>query len=108
MRNRPLPPGAEKYCAGLLELYKDKAKPGIIKIAEDAVGHAYSSCYTAQQNRETLVKMVKLNLINRKKYPREWLNRKYEMNICKDELTAEKKKFCNAILSESGINKLLH
>lgn len=105
MRNRPLPKGAEKYCAGLLELYKGKAKPEIIKTAEQQIGQNYADCAAARQNRENLVKIVELNLINRKKYPREWLNRKYEMNICKDELTNEKKKFCHAILNESGINK---
>lgn len=92
-----LVPGAERLCSALLELDRFGDDP-LIKKAESAIGSGYSPA--GEANRQKLVRMVKLNLINRKKYPREVLNLRFSMQISKDELTREKKRFCRALLKE--------
>lgn len=88
-----LPQGTYKLCAGILLNNSDKAIQ-MIRQAEESVGLDYQS----EEARQTLVKVVELNLINRKQNDRERLNRLFGTRISHNELWREKQNFCKALL----------
>ncbi|MEG1874705.1 MAG: hypothetical protein RR185_03975, partial [Angelakisella sp.] len=94
MEEYKLKAGIVKACAGLLQSCDAPWVQAAAAQAEQVIGQDYATNDTAQQNRKQLVQMVKLNLINRKEYDRELLNRQFRLQIRKDTLTQEKRRFC--------------
>ena len=89
-----------KTASGLLGL--NDPSPNLrkaIKKAEDAVGKNWQD----DANRKILVRMIELNLINRKENDRETLNRRYGMMIDHSEFWREKGIFCRTLLEELDI-----
>lgn len=89
-----LPRGVVRACAGLVESCPNERVAQAIKRAEQVVGTEYADNPIAQRNRQHLIHMVKGNLVNRKRFDRESMNRKYGFKVSERTLREEKYRFC--------------
>lgn len=97
-----LPDGSMLTCSGILRMYedtKDKNMKRAIAAAEAAVG----SGWTDEENRKLLIRMIELNLVNRKENDRETLNRRYGLHVTHTEFWREKGIFCRVLITEMAI-----
>lgn len=83
-----------RVCGGLLCSDNEKIVSAVKK-AEESVGVNCSADY-----RSALIKMVELNLINRRENDRERLNRVFGLRVSHNELWKEKKKFVERMMQE--------
>ena len=101
-----LPDGSYITCSGILRMMKhreaDQNLRRAVKMAEEAVGKKWSD----EENRKIFVRMIELNLINRKENDRETLNRRYGMAVTNDEFWKEKAIFCRVLLEEVQMLKI--
>lgn len=97
-----IPSWVMQACAALVRGCEVEPYITYIKQAEEVIGHNYALSEQAQRNRQILIEMVKLNLVNRDDYSRERLNAAFGLKISKNTLTAEKKKFVRAIAEKCG------
>lgn len=101
--NYELPGGIVQAIAGLVKDCKTEEFLKALNEAENEIGKNFLNNPQAQANRKILIKMVKLNLINRKRFDRETLNRKYGMKISERNLREEKKRFCYILAQKLNI-----
>lgn len=97
-----LPDGTMLTCSGILRMYedtKDQNMKRAIAAAEEAVGSGWSD----EKNRKLLIRMIELNLVNRKENDRETLNRRYGLQVTHTEFWREKGIFCRVLISEMQI-----
>jgi len=94
MRKYTLPRGVVKACAGIVDgVYIEPYKSYVDK-ALDVVGTNYEKNEAAQKERMRLIEAIKYNLINRNKYPYEFLARRYSLPLSLSAFKREKKKYC--------------
>lgn len=98
-----LKPGIVRACGGLIEACNTEPYITAIANAGRVVGQSYGLSDEAQQRREELVKAIKLNLINRKEYPFDLLQRKFDLPISNKTFGIEKIKFCQAMAKELNL-----
>lgn len=86
--------GVVKACAGIVEGVT--AEPYITHIANAGrvVGVNYSLDEGAQRERARLIEAIKLNLINRRECPFEYLARRYSLPVSLATFKREKTKYC--------------
>ena len=100
MRNRSLPRSVIRFCAAVVDCAETEPYLTAIERAEKTVGSCYPS--HAVQERETLAKAIRLNLINQKEWPYVRLTALYDLPIHENTFSREKIRFCKILAKELG------
>ena len=94
MSKYTLPGGIVKACAGIVEGVTAEPYRTHIANAGRVVGENYALTESGQKERERLTEAIKLNLINRREYPFEYLARRYNLPVSLATFKREKMKYC--------------
>lgn len=97
-----IPHAVWRTCAGIVEAEQilPSSYRQAISNAEQVIGQNFSP---SSQARSDLIEAVKLNFVNRKKWPFELLKRRYTLPLSYNAFGKEKKKFCFALAKELGL-----
>lgn len=90
-----------RICGGLCEY--ESQLPTAYRQAILTAGRFVGSQYASEQERLKLVQAVKLNLISRKQYSYEFLQRRYGLPVSKGTFFKEQNIFCRHLAEELQI-----
>ena len=97
-RPTALPGGLMKVCAGVVECANGARYHRAMQQAEQTVVQACDDMTEPQRHR--LVRAIRYNIINRKRYPVERLCYVHDLPIGKKRFYKERRRYCMALLRE--------
>lgn len=94
----------KQYTAALLVCAETSKYKTHIETAMNQIGVGlYDKNPKAQASREHLAEAIKLNLINRKQYPYETLQRTYNLPVSLRDFRRERMAFCRRVAELTGL-----
>ena len=99
MRNKRIPPGVMRAVAGILEAVETEPYGTIISEATEVIGPDVQS----EKVRARLIIAVRLNIVNRREWPFDRLQRRYSLPCSHSFFKTQKYRYISEIARRCGM-----